>query len=350
MSKTPSRLVAALVATAVTLSMTAPAEARLGGGKSSSSSSVSRSSSSSYSSGSSSRVGSGGASGMQRPEVMDRVRSGQTAQPAPSAQPGYAAPAAAPAGVPAQQGSGSWVKPALAGAAVGAVAGYALSEAARPDAPAAHGGGAAAPAGSAGPMDSAATGGAASGYGAPAHQSSGGGMWLWLLVGLLGAGAFYMWRRNSAQPRSATAGSSPYAAGGTAAYRSVPPTGGSTGGFGPEAEELQRFAPAFFKTMQDLNNAGDTDGLRKYTTPMMFEQLRLDIDQRGGARASTEVIDMRGEIVDFTRNGDGAQIASVRFRGHVSESSNQPSEAVDEVWHLLREQGDGWRLAGIEQV
>ncbi|WP_176256699.1 Tim44 domain-containing protein [Derxia lacustris] len=353
MSKTPSRLVAALIATSVVLSVAAPAEARVGSGRSSSAG-ASRSSSSSYAvAPSSSRVGSGGASGMQRPEVMNRVR-GQDAQPAQAG--GYAAPAAgaaaapagAAAGAPARSGS-SWVAPALAGAAVGAAAGYVASEAMRPNAPAGGGnynnGGVS---GGGAPMEPAAASAAApaAGYGAmPGQQSSGGGMWLWLLVGLLGAGAFYMWKRNQARPAAAVPGA--YSAGGSNAYRTAAPAAGAVG-YGPDADELQRVAPAFFKTMQDLNNSGDVEGLRKYTTPMMFEQLRVDLDGRGGP-ADTQVVDMRAEVVDFTRNGDGAQVASLRFRGHVSEAG-APAETVDEVWHLLREQGDGWRLAGIEQV
>jgi len=354
-SKTPSRLVAALLATSVFLSMAAPVEARVGGGRSSSSSSMSRSSGSYNAPATApSRVGGGSASGMQRPEVMDRVRSGQSGA-APGAQPGgFAAPAAGAAGAgaagaagaqAARPGSSGWVAPALTGAAVGAVAGYALSEATRPNAPAGGGNynnGNNGNGGAMGPVDGAGNA-IAPGYGAPASHSGGNGF-LWLLAGLLGVGAFYLWRRNSAA--RASVGS----VGGNNAFRtaSVPPAGTPIG-YGPEAEELQRFAPAFFKTMQDVNNAGNVVELSKYATPMMFEQMKLDIESRGGP-ANTQVIDMRAEVVDFTRNADGTQVASLRYLGHVSESADRAAEPVDEVWHLIRERGDGWRLAGIEQV
>ena len=45
------------------------------------------------------------------------------------------------------------------------------------------------------------------------------------------------------------------------------------------------------------------------------------------------------------------QRVSVRFRGQVREEAGAEPVGFDEVWHLVKPNGqDGWRLAGIQQM
>jgi predicted lipid-binding transport protein (Tim44 family) len=78
--------------------------------------------------------------------------------------------------------------------------------------------------------------------------------------------------------------------------------------------------------------------------------LVADIAERAAA-SRTQTMMMTAERVDLTEESDRS-IASVRFRGMISEDPNAAPEQIDEVWHFVRsrEADSQWQLAGIEQV
>ncbi|ABM39676.1 hypothetical protein [Polaromonas naphthalenivorans] len=135
------------------------------------------------------RLGSGQSVGMQRPQVMQATRTPPPAAPVrPIAPVQQAAPAPVAPVAPAP-GTPGWVKPALAGAAVGALAGYALSN---------HGAGNSAANNNGNGSDGNAgfNSNAAGGALAAAPGSSGlGGLTGLLLVLLLASAAFFVWRK-----------------------------------------------------------------------------------------------------------------------------------------------------------
>jgi predicted lipid-binding transport protein (Tim44 family) len=120
----------------------------------------------------------------------------------------------------------------------------------------------------------------------------------------------------------------------------------------PEGFDLpafERIAKMIFIRMQAANDAADLDDLRNFTTPEMFASLRLDIQDRGAKPQHTDVERVEASVVDFAEES-GRHIVSVRFQGLIREEQGAPAEAFDEVWHLVKPEGDGsWAIGGIQQ-
>ncbi len=113
---------------------------------------------------------------------------------------------------------------------------------------------------------------------------------------------------------------------------------------------FERVAKMIFIRLQAANDAGDLDDLREFTTPEMFSNIRLELQERGSVAQATDVERVDAEVVDFVQES-ARQVASVRFHGLVSEEKGAPAVPFDEVWHLVRP-ADGsraWAIAGIQQ-
>jgi predicted lipid-binding transport protein (Tim44 family) len=114
---------------------------------------------------------------------------------------------------------------------------------------------------------------------------------------------------------------------------------------------FERIAKMIFIRMQAANDAGDLDDLRAFTTPEMFASARLDLQERGSLRQTTDVVRIDAEVLDLEREAD-RQVVSVRFHGLIREELNGGAQPFDEVWHLVRP-NDGsreWAIAGIQQM
>ncbi|MEJ7137078.1 Tim44 domain-containing protein [Amphibiibacter pelophylacis] len=122
-----------------------------------------------------------------------------------------------------------------------------------------------------------------------------------------------------------------------------------------DAAAFERIAKLLFIRLQAANDAGQTDDLRKFTTPELFAELRLDIQERGATEQRTDVVQLDAQMLDVAREnhqGSDLWVASVRFHGLIREEKDAAAEAFDEVWHFIRpamaEDAD-WRIAGIAQ-
>ncbi len=117
-----------------------------------------------------------------------------------------------------------------------------------------------------------------------------------------------------------------------------------------DSEGFARTAKMIFIRLQAANDAADLDDLRAFTTPEMFAELSMDLQERGQAKQQTEVLSIASEVLDVSDEGQ-RQVVSVRFRGELREAPGAAPSAVDEVWHLSKP-ADGsrsWAIAGIEQ-
>ncbi len=112
-----------------------------------------------------------------------------------------------------------------------------------------------------------------------------------------------------------------------------------------------RVAKVNFLRMQAAHDAGNLEDLREFTTPEMFAELRLDIDERKGAAQTTDVISVEASLIEVVTEGQ-RHIASVRFQGTIREEKAGPAVPFDEVWNLVKpEDGSrGWAVAGIQQM
>jgi predicted lipid-binding transport protein (Tim44 family) len=120
---------------------------------------------------------------------------------------------------------------------------------------------------------------------------------------------------------------------------------------GFDTEGFLRHAKTNFIRLQASFDASNLNDLREFTSPEMFAELQMEIQERKGAANVTEVIQLDGEMLGVHTNSV-EHMASVRFQGSLREQVGAAPVAIDEVWNLtkpLNGQG-GWVLAGIQQL
>jgi predicted lipid-binding transport protein (Tim44 family) len=150
---------------------------------------------------------------------------------------------------------------------------------------------------------------------------------------------------GSAMPGSASA---PAFGGNAAPVEAAPFTPAVPAGF--DAAGFERIAKLIFIRMQAANDAANLDDLRQFSTPEMFANFRLDLQERGATGQQTDVVQLDAQVLEMAEE-DSQQIVSVRFHGLIRETPDAPAEPFDEVWHLARPL-DGsreWAIAGIAQ-
>lgn len=143
----------------------------------------------------------------------------------------------------------------------------------------------------------------------------------------------------AARPYDAPAAGGPAA---NAAQQPVYPAGFDAAGF-------VRNAKVSFIRLQAANDAGNLDDLREFTTPEMYAELKMNIDERGKDAQFTNVVTLDADVLEVVEEPN-RYLVSVRFTGQVREG-DAPVEAVDEIWHLTKplDGHTGWLLAGIQQ-
>jgi len=280
------------------------------------------------------RFGGGGSSGMQR-----SMPGATPARPAAPQQAAPATPAAAP-GAAAAPAKRNWMGP-IAGLAAGLGIAALMS-----------------------------------------HLGMGEAFGNFLMLALLAVAAFFvvrmLMRRFSPAAASGTGmGRTPLPAGAAAGSgagtgtrfeglpmpRSADPVGGTASALAPEPVAVaaaalpadfdragfERIAKMIFIRMQAANDTGDLNDLRNFTTPEMFAVVKLELQERGAATQTTDVVKVDAEVLDLEQSGE-RQVVSVRFHGLIREDLGAPPSDFDEIWHLVR-WGDNpsWAIAGIQQ-
>jgi predicted lipid-binding transport protein (Tim44 family) len=112
-----------------------------------------------------------------------------------------------------------------------------------------------------------------------------------------------------------------------------------------------RHAKTYFIRLQAAWDRADASDIRDFTTPEMFAEMKLQLQERGAAANHTDVVSLDAELLGIETQGDG-YLASVKFSGMIREAENAPAEPFAEVWNLSKPvsgQG-GWVLAGIQQL
>ncbi|MEW6763922.1 MAG: Tim44-like domain-containing protein [Pseudomonadota bacterium] len=118
-----------------------------------------------------------------------------------------------------------------------------------------------------------------------------------------------------------------------------------------DQEAFLRHAKASFIRMQAAWDRGDTNDLREFTSPEVFAELKMQIQDRGGATDFTDVVTIDGQLLGIETTATD-YLASVQFNGMIRSAPNAPAEPFVEVWNMskpLSGQG-GWVLAGIQQL
>ncbi len=262
------------------------------------------------------RIGGGKSAGMQRDSsVMKR-------EAAPPAQNAVPARSAQPAAAPQPSGMSRWLGP-LAGLAAGIGLAALFS-----------------------------------------HLGMGEGFANIVMMLLLGLAVFFvirlLFRRKApeAQPlQYAGSGATPSIAGNAPMRFDAPAAGGSApaaaAGNIPadfDVDGFLRQAKLNFVRLQAANDARNLEDIRNFTSPEMFAEIKLEIDERGGSAQQTDVVTLNAELLDVAEE-NRQHIASVRFHGAIREVEGAAPEPFDEVWHLSKpiDGNRGWVIAGIQQ-
>ena len=116
-------------------------------------------------------------------------------------------------------------------------------------------------------------------------------------------------------------------------------------------DSFLRNAKISFIRLQAANDSKDLNDVSEYTTPEVFAEISMQMQERGNIIQKTEVIAINAELLNVANDGDNI-IASVRFTGQLSENKNIP-ENVDEIWNIQKNRQNAnaaWLLAGIQQA
>ena len=267
------------------------------------------------------RVGGGGSSGMQRSQPIKRdaaptQNQNQNAAPTPGRPAQPATPAAQPSGM------GRWLAP-LAGIAAGIGLAALLSHFGLSETVAAV-----------------------------------------VMMLLVIAAVFFVlrWLLRRFQPQSRPLQYAGGPAGGATRYQAPTIGGGAataTAASEPDVglpadldvDSFVRHAKLNFVRLQAANDAGDLEDLRKFTTPEMFAEIKLQLQERGDAPQKTDVVTLDAELLGFITEFR-EHIASVRFTGTIREAADGEPQAFDEIWHITKPVDDSrnWAIAGIQQT
>jgi predicted lipid-binding transport protein (Tim44 family) len=184
-----------------------------------------------------------------------------------------------------------------------------------------------------------------------------------LLVALLAYAAFAV-ARMLAQKRGEAPQRLQYAGLGMGSETVAAPPPSQAAGFEAQPAAAATQAPAGFDVagflrgaklnymrLQIANDEGNLEELREFTSDELFEELKKDVVQRGGARQQTDVMALNADLLEVVTEGD-RHWASVRFSGTLRESPGAAPQGFEEVWNLAKpvSGAGGWYLAGIQQM
>jgi predicted lipid-binding transport protein (Tim44 family) len=189
------------------------------------------------------------------------------------------------------------------------------------------------------------------------HLGLGEGMGMLLMIILLAGGAFLlisMLRKKHQPAMQYAAGGAGYAAQPAPAAThvsadSVPQRAANIPADFP-VEGFLRSAKMSFIRLQAANDRRDLNDIREYTTPEMFAEISMQLQERGEQAQQTDVGFVNAELLEVVTENDLA-IASVRLSGQLRENNGAP-EQFEEVWHVqkdLKDDNSVWLLAGIQQ-
>lgn len=182
-----------------------------------------------------------------------------------------------------------------------------------------------------------------------------------VMLMLLVAGAMFLFRklrRTSPQssPLQYAGGPRGFDAGQVASDGVFAATGGSAvqgAGSVPTGFDVDGFlrqAKVNFVRLQAANDAGNLEDIRDFTSPEVFAEIKLDLQDRGASKQQTDVVVLNADLLDVSEEAR-QYVASVRFRGTIREQEGAAPAPFDEIWHLAKplDGSRGWQVAGIQQ-
>ncbi|TVO67657.1 Tim44 domain-containing protein [Denitromonas ohlonensis] len=180
-----------------------------------------------------------------------------------------------------------------------------------------------------------------------------------LLMALLAFVAFKLFRRfaGGATQRAPQgmqyAGPAPTNDTAETRFNAAPAGGSSAAAAQSDFDEagFVRQAKINFIRMQAAYDAGNLDDIRAFTTPDVFAEVKMQLDERADGGQQTDVVDLTADVIEVVTEAE-RYIVSVRFHGLIRENRDAAPEAFDEVWHLTKPitADGGWLISGIQQA
>ena len=117
-----------------------------------------------------------------------------------------------------------------------------------------------------------------------------------------------------------------------------------------DVAEFLRSAKVYFTRLQAAWDAKDLDDIRRFTTPEVFAEIKMQKDEAVGKADRTEIEHLDATLLGIETTPT-EYLASVRFTGTLREDGGN-AESFEEVWNLAKPVNgrSGWLLAGIQQV
>jgi predicted lipid-binding transport protein (Tim44 family) len=112
-----------------------------------------------------------------------------------------------------------------------------------------------------------------------------------------------------------------------------------------------RHAKGNFIRLQAAWDKADVGDIREFTTPEVFAELKMQIQERGAQADYTDVVTIEAELLGIENDGKD-YLASVKFTGQIKSAPDALAEPFSEVWNLAKPVtgNAGWLLAGIQQL
>ncbi|AJC16111.1 Tim44 domain-containing protein [Pandoraea sputorum] len=154
---------------------------------------------------------------------------------------------------------------------------------------------------------------------------------------------------NSQQPQQTAFQTAAPVAAGAAAGAAAAESFGVPAGF--DTEGFLRSAKVYFNRLQAAWDKGDQADINEFTTPQMFAEIKMDLEERGKSTNRTDVVQLDAELLGIEQS-TSEYMASVRFSGLIREAEGAAAEPFNEVWNLTKPVtgNGGWVLAGIQQL
>ncbi len=117
-----------------------------------------------------------------------------------------------------------------------------------------------------------------------------------------------------------------------------------------DSESFLRHAKSSFIRMQAAWDRGDTNDLREFTSPEVFAELKLQIQERGAVADFTDVVNVDAQLLGIEQTATD-YLASVQFNAMIRSAKDALPEPFVEVWNMSKplSGAGGWVLAGIQQ-
>lgn len=125
------------------------------------------------------------------------------------------------------------------------------------------------------------------------------------------------------------------------------PTSNYPAGF--DEDGFLRTVKVTFIRLQAAYDQKNIQDISSFTSPEVYAEIKMQLDERGNNLNNTEVVDLKAELLDVSKQVQ-SYMASVHFTGSIKEN-NEPVSELDEIWHFYQfSNSSEWVVGGIQQA